>query len=70
MRAGEWMMREGEAADRMFIVASGRVEVIDEGPPEVLIRVVRRGDMLGELALLQAGTRSASVRARRDTELL
>ncbi len=68
--AGEWIMREGEAAESAFIVRSGRVEVIDEGPPEVLIRVLRPGDVLGELALLRAGTRSASVRARRDTDLL
>jgi NTE family protein len=69
VRAGDWIMREGEAADSAFIVQSGRVEVIDEGPPEALIRVLRRGDVLGELALLREGTRSASSRARRDTEL-
>ncbi len=68
--AGEWIVREGEAADSMFIIRSGRVEVIDEGPPEVLIRTLRRGDVLGELALLRQSTRSASVRARRDTDLL
>jgi NTE family protein len=68
--AGQWIMREGQAADSMFIVRSGRVEVIDEGPPEMLIRVLRRGDVLGELALLREGTRSASARARRDAELL
>jgi predicted acylesterase/phospholipase RssA/CRP-like cAMP-binding protein len=68
--AGEWLMREGEPADSMFIVRSGRLEVIDEGPPEALIRVLRRGDVLGELALLRRGTRSASVRARRDADLL
>ncbi len=70
VRAGAWIMREGEAADSAFIVRSGRVEVIDERPPEALIRVLRRGDVLGELALLREGTRSASARARRDTELL
>jgi NTE family protein len=70
VRAGDWIMREGEAADSAFIVRSGRVEVIDERPPEALIRVLRRGDVLGELALLREGTRSASARARRDTELL
>jgi NTE family protein len=69
VRAGEWIMREGESAQSVFIVRSGRVEVIDEGPPEALIRVLRRGDVLGELALLREGTRSASARARRDTEL-
>ncbi len=70
VRAGDWILREGETADSLFIVRSGRVEVIDEGPPEALIRVLRRGDVLGELALLREGTRSASARARRDTELL
>lgn len=68
--AGDFIMREGEAADSLFIVRSGRIEVLDEGPPEVLIRMLRRGDVIGELALLRQGTRSASVRARRDAELL
>ncbi len=70
VQAGEWIMHQGEAAQSMFIVSSGRVEVVDEGPPETLIRVLRRGDVLGELALLREGTRSASARASRDTELL
>ena len=69
VRAGDWIMREGEAAESAFIVRSGRIEVIDERPPEALIRVLRRGDVLGELALLRQGTRSASARARRDAEL-
>lgn len=68
--AGEWVVREGEAADRMFIVQSGSVAVLDEGPPVALIRILRRGDILGELALLREGTRSASARARRDAQLL
>ncbi|HXW59814.1 MAG TPA: patatin-like phospholipase family protein [Solirubrobacteraceae bacterium] len=70
VRAGEWIMREGEVAESAFIVVGGRVEVLDERPPETLIRVLRRGDVLGELALLREGTRSASARAHRDTELL
>ena len=69
VEAGQWIMREGEAADSMFIVRSGRVEVVDEGPPERTIRILRRGDALGELALLREGKRSASVRARRDARL-
>lgn len=68
--AGRWILREGDPADRMFIVAGGRVEVFREGPPETLLRVLRRGDVIGELALLQEGVRSASARAQRDTELL
>ena len=59
VRAGRWIMREGEVAESVYIVAGGRVEVVDERPPETLIRVLRRGAVLGELALLRAGTRSA-----------
>ncbi len=70
IRAGEWIMRQGDPAESMFIVRSGRLEVVAEGPPEALIRILRRGDVLGELALLRRGTRSASVRAQRDAELL
>ncbi len=68
--AGEWLFREGEPAGSMFIVGTGRMQVIDEGPPETLVRVLRRGEMLGELALLRTGERSASARAARDTRLL
>jgi NTE family protein len=68
--AGRWVMREGDRAESMFIVSGGRVEVVHEGPPEILLRVLRRGDVLGELALLREGVRAASARAERDTELI
>jgi NTE family protein len=68
--AGAWILREGESADSLYIVRSGKAEVIHEGPPETLVRTLRRGDVVGELALLQRGVRSASARARRDVELL
>jgi NTE family protein len=70
VRAGEWILHEGEPAESAYIVRSGRVEVVDERPPEALIRILRRGDVLGELALLREGIRSASARASRDTELV
>lgn len=68
--AGEWLFHQGDEGDRMFVVRSGWVDVVDEGPPPTVIRALRRGDALGELALLGAGRRSASARAARDTELL
>jgi len=68
--AGRWILREGDPGGSMFIVAGGRVDVVREGPPETLLRVLRRGDVIGELALLQEGVRSASARAQRDTDLL
>jgi NTE family protein len=70
VRAGEWLVREGDLAESLYLIRSGRLEVVVEGPPETLIRVLRRGEVLGELALLTDEVRSASIRARRDSELL
>jgi len=70
LRPGQWIIREGELADSMFIVRTGRVEVVDERPPETVIRVLRRGELFGELALLRRSRRSVSVRAARDVDLL
>jgi Cyclic nucleotide-binding domain len=63
VRAGEWLVREGDVADSLYLIRSGRLEVVVEGPPETVIRVLRRGEVLGELALLTEQVRSASVRA-------
>lgn len=70
VRAGEWLVREGDVAESLYLIRSGRLDVVAEGPPESLIRVLRRGEVLGELALLTDEVRSASIRARRDSELL
>jgi NTE family protein len=67
--AGEWLFREGEQADSAYLIRSGRVEIVIEHPTEVVVRQVKRGSMIGELALLINGIRSASARASRDTEL-
>jgi NTE family protein len=65
--AGGWLFREGDAGDALFIVRHGRLEVVRD---DVVIRVLGSGAALGELALLTEGDRSASVRARRETEVL
>ena len=68
--AGEWVFRAGDPASAMYVVLSGRLEVVIEEPESAVIRVLDRGTTVGELALLTGSPRSASVRARRDSELL
>lgn len=63
---GEWLFHEGDQADCAYIVQSGRMHVVSEGQ---IIRTVRRGAVIGELAPLAGGTRAASVRAQRDCHL-
>ncbi|HEX5800188.1 MAG TPA: patatin-like phospholipase family protein [Gaiellaceae bacterium] len=69
LAAREWLFRAGEPADRLFLVLSGRLRVVE---PETgrLLREVGAGAALGELGLLTGSVRSASVRAVRDCRLL
>jgi predicted acylesterase/phospholipase RssA/CRP-like cAMP-binding protein len=68
--AGRWLFRGGEAADSMYVVLVGRIEVVIEDPDPAVIRVLGAGMAVGELALVTDAPRSASVRARRDSRLL
>jgi EmrB/QacA subfamily drug resistance transporter len=71
LRAGDWLFHQGGLADGVYVVVAGRLDVVheNEGHPEVL-RVLGPESVVGELALLADTERSASIRARRDSELL
>jgi NTE family protein len=67
LSAGEWLFREGDAVDGLYAVRAGRLEAVRGG------RVLRehvRGELVGELGVFTGEPRGASVRARRDSELL
>ena len=70
--AGEWLFHQGDSADAMYVVRSGRLYVVDERPggSHRVIRELRPGAVLGELAMIRRSTRTAGVRARRDAALL
>jgi NTE family protein len=68
LAAGQWLFRQGDHGDAMFVVRAGRLEVVDEST-DTVIRQLGRGDAVGELALLTESPRSASVRAARSTDL-
>ncbi len=67
---GEWLFREGDPPDGVYIVRLGHLEVLQGSQPPQVINTLTRGAVLGELALLNDSPRSASIRALRDTELL
>lgn len=61
---GDFVIRYGEAATRLFVVVSGRLEVLrqsDDGKPGVVAELAA-SDVLGEIALVRGGTRTRSVR--------
>jgi MFS family permease len=71
--AGTVVIREGEPADRFYIIASGRfaVDQLDSGTqlPRRL-RVMGPDEVFGELGLMRNAPRSASVTATSDGQLL
>jgi predicted acylesterase/phospholipase RssA/CRP-like cAMP-binding protein len=70
VQAGAWLFHAGDVSDSLYVPLSGRLEAVIETPEPTVIRILGRGDAFGELAVLTGSPRSASVRARRDSELL
>ncbi len=71
-RKGEVIFHEGDPGDSLFVVVSGAAKVVvpSEEGGEAILASVRRGDFLGELALLDGAPRSAGAIALEATELL
>jgi len=69
--AGELLFREGDVGDSMYIILTGKVAVVkgDLGAP-VLLGCRWSGETIGEMAVLEAQPRSASVVAMQPLQLL
>ena len=72
LQRGDVAFAEGEAADRMFVVRSGRVALSkrsSEGK-ELILALLEPGDLFGEMSLFDGEPRSAGTRALEPTELV
>jgi CRP-like cAMP-binding protein len=64
--AGEVIVREGDPADRIYIIETGEVEILKSEPEaggEHRIARLRTGDVIGDVALIDTLPRSATARA-------
>lgn len=68
---GEVIVRQGEVGQSMFVIQEGQVEVLQEREgKEVLLRTASAGEILGEMAIIDRETRSATVRALGEVRVL
>ena len=62
--AGSTLVQQGATGDELYIIQDGQVEIVVIGPtPERPIVVLGKGQILGEMSLLDDGFRSATARA-------
>jgi CRP-like cAMP-binding protein len=80
--AGHVLLAENDQSDEMYVIGRGGVEVLvnpgavasSAGSPEraepVVLTELRQGQVVGEVALVDQGVRSATIRVSRDDTLL
>ena len=65
MELGDVVFQQGDTGERVFLVISGEVEVLHD---EERVAVLREKECFGEMALLDQGERSASIRCLVDCD--
>jgi CRP-like cAMP-binding protein len=72
LESGKELFHQGEAGDAMYLIDHGRLGVFIEaaGATQEVKRIaeIKEGDIVGEMALLGGGTRSATVTAETDVD--
>jgi CRP-like cAMP-binding protein len=70
-RDGEEIIRQGEIGDCMYVVQSGRVEVLQSGEHgEQHLAFLKAGNFFGEMAVFEQERRSATVRSVGESRVL
>ncbi len=72
LAAGAVLFRTGDPGQAMYVVAKGTMEIFitDLAGQKIVLAECGPGEVFGELAMLDAGPRTASAVALEDTELL
>lgn len=74
LKKGQFLWRQNDAGNSMYLLKKGQVEVIihynQPVEEDVIISAIEAGAVIGEVCVFGEKTRSASVRAVTDSELL
>ncbi len=68
---GDVVVRQGEVGDCMYMISSGKAEVlVKKGSKQVLLAVLGPRDFFGEMAIFDREKRSATVRAKGELRVI
>ncbi len=76
LSGGDWLMRQGDAGDALYLLVQGRLQVwagnvdSEAGTEPKFLGEIVPGDSVGEVSLLTGEPRSASIQAIRDSLLV
>jgi len=65
---GEYILKKGEEGQRLFIIISGKVEVLGDG--DVRIAYLEKGEIFGEISLLSGGPVTATIKVMEPANVL
>jgi CRP/FNR family transcriptional regulator, cyclic AMP receptor protein len=70
--AGEIVIEQGNIGNRAFLIESGRVEIYMRDAKDRTVKIAEAGPgaIIGEMALITGGRRSASIRTLEDAVLI
>ncbi len=71
IKEGEYIFREGDEADCMYLIHRGRVKISkSRGNVEKRIQILEDGEFVGEMAIINSLPRSADALALEECELI
>jgi CRP/FNR family cyclic AMP-dependent transcriptional regulator len=72
LKAGTRLFETGDRGDELYIVRTGKVEIYirNVAGEKIVLTVAEKGDLFGELSMLDEGPRTATAVALEDTELI
>jgi CRP/FNR family cyclic AMP-dependent transcriptional regulator len=71
LKKGEYLFREGDPAESMFVIKSGKLAVVrPKGGGEIVLAELGANDMIGEMAFFDNKPRSASIKAISDAVVI
>ncbi len=69
VRRGEMLVRQGDRADALYVIVTGRFEVLVDGRAAAVAEL-GAGEPIGEIAFFAGGARTATLQALRDSVVL